>query len=169
MTTKIKTTGKSLLELRDKYPQHFYVTEDAWYEKEAFASEKPPAGEYEFDFDTRLTNLSSDEQKANLPQGFEVPHAATLVEAMIVHFEATGERVFKDCFASTKCRTSAGRLPVVGDFDGSGLDVDGWDGSRSSRVGCGASRKLRGFETPESLTARVEKLEAIIKHHNLTV
>jgi len=66
---------------------------------------------------------------------------------------------------------------TVGDFDGKGLGVHGrWDADRYDDLGLASARKLDtgALETPdclnlETLSKRVENLEQIIKHHNLTV
>ncbi len=139
-TLKIKTTGLSLLELREKYPQHFY--KQSWFDNELFAKEKPPAGEYAFDFTSKLLKKSYVEQKSALSKDFELIHPATLAEAIIVHFESTGERLCEDWYSRTSYLDSDGYRVRVG-FVGAGLRVDrSWGGSRRSNLGVAGARKL---------------------------
>ena len=137
---KIKTTGLSLLEVREKYPDCFF--KQTWYDNQPFAKEKPPAGEWEFDFESKLINKTYDEQKSALKKGFDVPHPAILAEALCVHFKETGERMLKDWYSSTSSLDSVGFPSVVGLFGELGLLVSNWLGHRIGNVGCGASRKL---------------------------
>lgn len=137
---KIITTGLSLLELRAKYPQHFYY--QIWYDNELFAKEKPPAGEYEFDLESRHLNETYTEQKKSLQDGFDFPHPAILSEAIIIHFEETGQRLLESWYSRTSNRDSDGRLVYVGNSDGTGLYVSYWDDYRYDNLGLASARKI---------------------------
>lgn len=94
------------------------------------------------------TDKTPEEQAAMLPPEYEVP--TTIVETTkdILVFKKTGERPNGSRWAACTERTvktdkvSAGGVSCVGDFDGHGLGVYYWSGSRAYDVGLGASRKF---------------------------
>jgi len=161
-TIKIKTTGLSLKELKEKYatgPSGFYP--QSWYENEKFYTEKPEAGEYEFIFDRDLCNKTYSEQLEKLPKGYSPTHIATIAEAILIHFKETGERLLEDWYVRTSNLDSGGHRVYVGSFDSRGLDVnDFWDGSRDGIIGLSASRKLDTgtLETLESIESLPNEL-----------
>lgn len=167
--TKIKTTGLSLLEVREKYPDCFY--EQTWYDAQPFATDKPEAGVYEFDFISKHPGNTYQEHVEILHrEGMEFPHPAVLAEALCIHFKETGVRLMEDWYSRTSLLGSDGDRVRVGRFVADGLRVnDYWDDVRFSRLGVSASRKFlepRVLTTPESLTleslnTRVENLERL--------
>jgi hypothetical protein len=169
---KITTTGLSLLEVRTKYPDCFY--NQSWYDDEAFASDKPEAGEYDIDFTSRHPgNTATEHEEILKREKAEYPHPAVLAEALCIHFKETGERLMSNWYSRTSLKGADGNRVDVGLFGADGLGVGYyWDGGRISRLGVSASRKLDTETldlsyTLESLSARISKLEETIKHHNL--
>lgn len=164
---KITTTGLSILELKQKYPK--LLSKQDWYKKEAFANEKPDAGEYEFDFTSRHCGSTYEEHKETMKKGFEFPHPAVLLEALCIHFTETGEKLMPDWCSRTSSLDSGGDRVYVGDSDSDRLYVYSyWYDDRSSSLGVSASRKItKGFEpldsdlTLESLNSRLEKIESL--------
>ncbi len=173
----INYPGGSLLDIRKKYEKHFYTKKDAWYEQEAFAKENIPAGTWEIDFNLEgsfLKTWAEQIEGGRWQGGKEGVPAAVLVYALCSHYEETGDCLLETVYSRTSSCDSGGGHVVVGIFDARGLVVgDGWDDIRSSYVGLSAARKLSlddgELEALESLglEARVAKLEAVIKHHNL--
>ncbi len=140
-TIKIKTTGLSLLELRDKYSNLFYPQE--WYKDENFAKEKPEAGEFEIVVDRVLTGMTFKEQKESLKKDEIILHAAQYLEGIINQFDLTGERLFEDWYIRTNTLDSGGGRVYVGDFDSDGLNVgDYWGDDRSDGIGLSSARKV---------------------------
>jgi hypothetical protein len=143
---KIKTTGKSLVELYKEYgtgSAGFYST-SPWWIDEAFAKEKPEAGEYEIDLGENLTNLTFDEQKAKIGKDFEVIHPAVLTEAILSHFKETGKRLLESKYARTSYLGSDGYRVYVGNFDADGLRVNVcWDDRSYDGIGVASARKLK--------------------------
>ena len=142
---KFKTTGKSLLELREEYgigKAGFY--DNDWWLKQSFAAEKPKAGIYELNLSNELTSIAYSEQKAKLGKGWEVPHPAIVVEAILSHYKKTGKRLCENYYLRTSAVDSDGYRVNVGVFDSSGLSVDrGWDVSRHDDLGLSSARKLK--------------------------
>lgn len=160
--TRIKATGLSLLEVRAKYPDCFYKKQ-WWYDNEPFASEKPEAGEYEFDFTSKYLGNDYGEHAAALKrENMELPHPAVLAEALCVHFKETGERLMSDWYSRTRAFDSDGDRVLVGTFDAGGLSVSHcWDGDRDSYLGVFGVRKVdtRTLETLGSVESLPEILE----------
>lgn len=170
---KLKTTGKSLKELLEIYgtgSAGFCIQE--WYKSEKFFEEKPEAGEWDFDFDTDLTNLIFSEQIKKLKKNYKPVHPAILTEAILSHYRETGKRLLKNTYSRTNILGSGGRRVSVGSFDAEGLYVDLWYGFRDGAVGVSSARKLLSVEpvnldTFESrllaLEADMHKIKEIIK------
>lgn len=136
---KITTTGLSLLEVKATYPDCFYG--QSWYEDESFATEKPPAGAWEFDFTSEHTGKTFKEQKELV--GDTVPHPAVLAEALCIHFKETGERLMSNWYSRTSSLGSGGNRVDVGYFDAGGLYVGSyWNDDRSDFIGLSSARKL---------------------------
>ena len=136
-------SGKSLLQLKKKFGtggEGFWNNE--WWFDEKFAKEKPSKGVYEIDFEKNLTNLTYEEQKSKIKKGWKFPHPAVLVEAILTHYEKTGERLLEDWYSRTSCVVSDGFRVYVGYFASDGLFVYYYsDGDRYSSLGVSASRK----------------------------
>ena len=142
------TPSLSLLQIRDIiHPDLFYDKSDGWYaeEKETF-SRAPIPVQWNL---LRMApipesfNKSWDEQCSLLTEGEEVPSSAVVTVATILHFLATGQRLFERCYVRTADRGSDDDRFSVGDFDADGLSVRSyWDGHRTPRLGLAASRKF---------------------------
>jgi hypothetical protein len=163
---KIKTTGKSLVELYKEYgtgSAGFYST-SPWWIDEAFAKEKPEAGEYEIELGKGLVDLTFDEQKKKINKDFEVIHPAILVEAILSHFKETGERLLENKYDRTSSLDSDGDRVYVGRFDASGLHVGNvWGYTRHDEIGVASARKLKidscpldTFDSPLTLESAVK-------------
>ena len=94
------------------------------------------------------TSKTPEDQVAMLPAEYEVPTTIMEVTKDILVFRKIGERPNGSRWAACTERTvktssaPAGGVSCVGDFDESGLCVDGWDGSPIGSIGVGASRKF---------------------------
>ena len=170
MLQKHNYTGASMLELQKKYGTGLsgFYSKDPWWKDEVFAKEKPDAGMYEIDLRTDLVNMTFDEQKEKLDKEFDVIHPAILIEAIFEHFKKTGERLLENNCVRTSSIDSDGLRVDVGHFDSGGLHVGRyWDDRRLSYIGLSGARKLSldtgRLETFESLSVRVENLEATVK------
>ena len=152
---KINYTGKSLVELHEMYGEGKGGFYSFWWRDELFANEKPEAGEYELLIEKKaLTNLTFDEQKAKLQKGWEVPHPAVIVEALLEYHKQTGKYLMADWYSRTSALDSSGGRVSVGSCGARGVDVDrSWDGVPLGFLGLAASRKLENgkLETSESL------------------
>lgn len=137
-------TGLSLKELKKKFGiggSGFYS--QTWYEGEPFFTEKPPKGEYEIYLGTDLVNMTFAEQKEKLPKGFEPVHTAIIVEAILTHYQKTGERLLENICVRISALDSDGYRVDVGRFDGDGLVVNRYhDDSRDDSIGVSGARKL---------------------------
>ena len=83
------------------------------------------------------------EQQALLLADEEVPMARTVVMGMVVHYLATGQRLYPNCWV--RCRDTATSVyrVGVGGFHSGGFGVGGyWDGDRPDYLGLAASRKF---------------------------
>lgn len=175
----INFPGLSLNEVREKFPELFY--DQSWYTNDAFAKEKAPAGIYEVSTEPIEGSLNKtwEEQQSLIPSDFEVIPAAVLAYAICTHFKETGERLFENMYARMSSQDSDGFRVFLGVFVARGLYVGYWSGGdRSSSLGLAVSRKsgacaLESFDSEslslESLNARIQKLEEIIKHHKFGV
>lgn len=140
---KITTTGKSLKELLEIYgtgEAGFYPQD--WYKDEAFFTEKPEAGEWEFDFETDLPHLTFKEQEAKLKKDYSAVHPAILCEAILSHYKETRVRVLQNIYSRTSILDSDGYRVSVGRFDAKGLVVVWYDDSRDDGIGLSAVRLI---------------------------
>lgn len=169
---KITLNNKSLLDIRSEFPDLFY--DQSWYDGQAFAQEKI-TGTWDVDLEPvkDSTNKSWSEQQALLKEGDEVPPAAVLAYAILTHFKKTGNRAFEHTYARTSSVDSGGHHVYLGSFDAEGLGVSSyWDNGRDSGLGLASSRKVEAGTSnidllessiPESLVARIERLEATME------
>ena len=159
----ITTTGLSLLKVKKKYPDYFFL--QTWYENEPFAEEHPAAGVYEIIFSNFLNKLTFKEQQEKIPKGFEIMHPAVLAEACCIHYKATGERLLAKYYLRTSSVDSVGDRVRVGRFGADGLGVyHCWGGARYSRLGVSAARKLESEAIEPSdpwKLAMEKKIEAL--------
>ena len=83
-TIKHNYSGSSLLQLRKKFgisKAGFY--DNSWWINEKFAKEKPPKGIYELNLSNDLNNLTYEEQKSKLEEGWKVAHPAIVTDLTI--------------------------------------------------------------------------------------
>ena len=139
--------GLSLLDIRDKNAALFYRKTGGWYaeEKHVFSRQRVPLRWYLL----RTTPVPDSfrktwkEQQALLLPDEEVPAAALIAFATMLHFRAAGKRLFESCWVRTSDVDSVGGRVSVGYFDAVGFNVDyGWGDGRSDGLGLSASRKF---------------------------
>lgn len=91
----------------------------------------------------QLTNLIYEKQKEKLEKSWDIPHPAVLIEAIIEHYEKTGERLLEDWYSRTRSLDSDGYRVYVGYFGEQGLGVSiYWDLYRVDSLGVASVRKL---------------------------
>ena len=114
-------------------------------EKEKFARTKVKVGWYLIRKDVTPTSLKKtwDEQLVLLGKNEEVPSAAVMAQAILLHYLGTGERLFESFYLRTSDVDSDGCRVHVGSFDADRLrfDYDLWDDDRSDYLGLASSRK----------------------------
>ena len=170
---KITSTGQSLIDLYKIYGEGSNGFYSFWWKDEVFANDKPEAGEYEVNIEKKeLENLTYHEQVKKLEKGYEVPHPAIFMQALLEYHKKTGEYAMKNWYSRTSLLDSDGHRVGVGYCDAGGVRVvSAWDDDRGDGVGLYASRKLKksldtgSLESFESspLEFRVAKLEAIVQ------
>jgi hypothetical protein len=123
MTTyKFQYSGKSLAEIKKENPKLFY--DQNWYEKYDWFIEKLEPAKYEIKLEPELNNLTYQEQKAKLEEGFDFIHPAILAEFLIEHYKKTGKKLMENWYSRCSVVYSNGNYVHVGDFDSKGLNVD---------------------------------------------
>lgn len=169
-TTTINFPGLSLNEVCAQNPDLFRKSQ-TWYSDEAFANEKIPAGKWDVCLEAVSDSFSKtwEEQQSLIGKGQEVPPAAVLAYALVKHFKKTGERCLTDRWVRTSSRDSDGDRVRVGAFDAAGLSVDSdWDDDRYSGIGLAIAWKRKAGDLEDSgLEARVQRIEEVLKYHNL--
>lgn len=167
MKKQFKTTGLSLLELREKYglgKAGFYDNE--WWLDEDFAKEKPKVGTYTTELYPKWNDLTYQEQLDKMGDELEFLHPAVLTEAILSYYKKTGKRLMENWYSRTSSVTSGGVRVFVGYFDSIGLYVSYWsDDSRSYGIGLAASRKFKSLKAGnlDTLENRVRTLELFQK------
>ena len=139
--------GLSLLDIRDKNADLFRSKTGGWWagEKQTFSRASVPVRWHLLRTTPVPESFSKtwDEQRKLLLPDEEVPSAATLAFATMLHFKASGRRLFERCFVRTSDVASDGVRVGVGDFDADGFRVSCyWDDLRSDDLGLSASRKF---------------------------
>jgi hypothetical protein len=136
----------SLLQVREKHADLFYSKTGGWYAPQTFAKDvqvrpswhllrmEPMPGSFSKTWDEQCRLLLQDE---------EVPSAATVAFATMLHFKASGQRLFERCYVRTSDVASVGYRVVVGGFDAGGFLVNSdWDGLRYDALGVSSARKF---------------------------
>jgi hypothetical protein len=136
--------GWSILRLRqlvaDKgifYPQY-------WYDNELFVKLEAPSRFRQLRIEAVTDSFGQTfaEQQAIVPPDMEIPSARVVVTAIVIHFLATGERLFPTYDVRCADQLSDGSRVSVGDFD-SGFAVRScWDDRRYDLLGLASSRKF---------------------------
>jgi hypothetical protein len=138
-----KYTGASLVKLLEKFgigEKGFYSD---WWKNEPFAKEKSPKKTYKIVFHKEWNNLTYQEQLNKL-EDEEFLHPAILVEAILTHYQKTGERIMEDWYSRTISVSSVGGRVYVGYFGAEGLYVlDYWGGYRYDILGVSSARKFK--------------------------
>lgn len=147
---KVDIKAKSINQLRKENPDLFY--DQSWYSKEKFATSKAKARTLWINPQLDgSANKTYNEQHTMLGDE-DAPSANELIQCLIAHYKATGERLLEDTYSRTSDVDSGGNRVYVGYFDAYGLYVNDWVDGRSSHIGLASSRKLEpGDSTLESL------------------
>jgi hypothetical protein len=138
-------SGWPLLRLRNAvatkgkifYPQR-------WYDTQEFAEvkEKPRYRQIRMAAVKDSFNKTFADQQTLLPPDEEVPLARQVIMGTVLHFLATGERLFVASYVRCRDKGSDSIRVGIGFFDGAGLFVGSvWDGSPDSYVGLASARK----------------------------
>jgi hypothetical protein len=117
----------------------------SWYDREPFANldESPRYRQLRMTAAPDSFCRTFAEQQTLLPADEEIPSARVVVMGMVIHFLATGERLFADDWVRCVDKDSHGDRVRVGDSIAGGLGVRRvWDGSHDSRLGLSAARKF---------------------------
>lgn len=120
-----KLQGLSIKELVDKYGKGTggFLQHD-WYLEEKFYNETQPSGEYEFNFDSPQTLKTYSQQFSTKRGGYITSHPALICEAILTHYEQTGEKLLQNRFIRTNVEYGTnGDHVIVGYFKEDGLDV----------------------------------------------
>lgn len=131
----------SILEVKKRAKPHFWNQD--WYIGEPFAKKTKPELRWYLVRKTAVPNSFSKtwaEQQELLETSF-VPQACVMVYSIVLHFLATGERLFERTYVRCQDVDSGGYRVDVGRFDAGGLGVRSlWDDGRSDRLGLAAAR-----------------------------
>ncbi len=141
--------GWSILQLRKElihrgnifYAQH-------WYDNKSFAKleERPSHRQLRMNEVTDSFGKTFAEQQTLLPLDEEVPLARVVVMGMVIHFLATGDRLFAKHYVRCANELSGGSRVFVGYFASDGFFVYRyWDGNRDDRLGLALSVPSRKF------------------------
>ncbi len=124
----------------------FYFANNPWYGNQEFATEVACGLRWylmPLEIVPKSEDKTYDDQKAMLPQDYEVPTAIAEVTKDILYYRKNGIYLNPSRYGRCQAVTSGGYRVSVGRFDGSGLLVsDDWDDDRLSRIGVAASRKF---------------------------
>jgi hypothetical protein len=80
----------------------------------------------------------------------EIPLARQVIYAIILHFFATGERLFRNFYVRTSDVDSHGDHVNLGVFDGDGLRISLWYNSDHGHLGLASARKSEDHLFPET-------------------
>ena len=139
--------GLSLMDIHDKNADLFYSKTGGWYsaEKHVFSRVPVPLQWHLL----RTTPVPDsfrktwDEQQALLLPDEEMPSAATVVFATMLHFMARRVRLFRSCCVRTSDVDFYGVRVNVGLFDAGGFVVSSdWDAGRYGDLGVSSAQKF---------------------------
>jgi len=126
----------------------FFVASPPRWAADRFATYKGDGASWQLIRKTPVPNSFDktwQEQQALLSKNEEVPAARVLVYAIIGHYLATGEQLFKGDFVRSSDINLGGYQVSVGTFGAVGLFVDfDWDGGRYLNFGVSSARKSNG-------------------------
>lgn len=141
----------TLLQLQKLYPQSGQprfasYAPGSWYSQQRFATFPTLQLRYHLllrDIVPDSENRPFDEQKAMLPEGYEVPSAVVETAKDLFVFQKTGRHVNPNRYARTSDLDSDGSRVLVGRCSADGVRVRGsWGDRPCVNVGVGASRKF---------------------------
>ncbi len=137
----------SLLEVREKKADLFYAQSGGWYAeaRETFSRETVPIRWHLLRMEPVSESLSKtwDDQTALLLADEEVPSAATVAFATMLHFIMSKQRLFERTCVRVSDVDADGIRVCVGNFDADGLGVSSyWDDGRSDFLGLSSARKF---------------------------
>jgi hypothetical protein len=137
--------GLSIMDIRKLEKCKGLLRDQDWYETEDFAKHTDQPS-WRLIRKTPVENSflkTWDEQQALLdPKIDEIPLARQVVYTTILHFLATGERLFRFCYVRINDVSSHLDRVFVGLFDEGSLYVNRWyDVDRSSCIGVASARK----------------------------
>jgi len=139
--------GLSLLDIREKFAVLFYTKTDGWYAEveETFSRETVPIRWHLLRMEPVPSSFSKswDEQTALLLPDEDVPSAASVAFATMLHFMMSKQRLFeRTCVRVSDVAADDIRV-LVGLFDAGGLCVYGyWGGGRGDGLGLSSARKF---------------------------
>jgi hypothetical protein len=118
--------GWSVLRLREAVADRgniFYP--HTWYDNEPFAKFQDPPRYRQLQMEAVKNSFGKTyvEQRALVPRDMEIPTARVVLMTVVIHFLATGERLFTDCCVRSFDQTAVGDFVFVGNFDRDGVDV----------------------------------------------
>lgn len=138
----------SLLDLRERRPELFFGKMPAWYDhvaERSWAARPPEARWYLLRKGPAPGTMSMTfaEQRARLAPREEVPRTYEVVLAVLIHHKLTVERLQLDVYVRCADKRESGNCVIVGRFDDSGLDVEGfWGDYPDSSVGLASARTV---------------------------
>ena len=134
----------SLLKIRDRIPHLFYEENGEWYKYQPFAKNiqvRPSWHLLRMEPVPESFGKTRDEQRKLLLPDEDVPSAAAVAFATMLHFMMSRQRLFEHSFVCTADVDSGGFRVTVGVFDASGFGVsNAWVDSRNDWLGLSSVR-----------------------------
>jgi hypothetical protein len=132
----------SVMNVRAVAPEAFYFTK-LWYADEEFARKKAKASWYLIRKNAvpGSTSKTWAEQQAAMPENEFTPRMAELVQAVIVHYLETGERLFSSHYVRTNDVDSGGRRLSLGRFASRGVRMHSRGDFRDYYIGLAGAQK----------------------------
>jgi hypothetical protein len=139
--------GLSLLDIREKCSELFYAKSGGWYaaKRETFSRAPVPIRWHLLRMEPVSSSFSKswDEQCALLLADEEVPSAATVAFATMLHFIMSKQRLFERTYVRVSDKDADGNRVRVGIFDAGGLFVGHyWVDNRGDGLGLSSARKF---------------------------
>jgi hypothetical protein len=142
--------GFSIMDLKKLKKCKGLFLDQTWYENESFANlTQQPSWRLirKTPVENSLNKTWKEQQPLLNSQTDEIPLARQVIYTTILHFLATGERLFETGHVRTNNVYSSGRRVYIGYFDEGGFYVNYWnDYDRSSRIGVASARKIVNIE-----------------------
>jgi hypothetical protein len=135
----------SLLDVRAARPVFFRSENKGWYEEEPFASVPVEVTWHLLEKTPRPASFGMTwrEQQSLIGLGEEVPTAATVAFAAVLHFRCTGKLLFENCYVRTSDVSASGNRVDVGDSSATRFGVSALKHDESAPdLGLALVRKL---------------------------